>query len=216
MRTPDLIESLVADARPVRRLWPPAIRATCWLLLAVLVLGLAALAHGVRPDLALKLRQPMFAVGIAAAAMTGVLATAATFVASIPGRSRQWLLLPAPALVVWITTIGYGCLTDWVNVGPDGIWVGETARCFGTLVMVSGPLTCALLGMLRYVARLSPVPIAMCGSLAVAAMAATALSLLYPLDATFLILLWNFGTTLVFVGISGVAGQRLFDWLPPR
>ncbi|GCB05276.1 NrsF family protein [Ralstonia sp. SET104] len=216
MRTLDLIESLAADARPVRRLRPPVVRAASWLLLAMLVLALVALVHGVRPDLALKLRQPVFSVGVAAAALTGVLAAVATFVASIPGRSRRWLLLPAPALAVWVTTIGYGCLTDWVNIGPDGIWLGETARCFGTLVMVSVPLSGALLMMLRYVAWLSPAPVAMCGSLAIAALAAVALSILHPLDATALILLWNFGATLVLVGISGVCGQRLWDWLAPR
>jgi hypothetical protein len=216
MRTPDLIESLVADASPVRRLRPPIVRAACWLLLAVLVLAVVAAGHGVRADLALKLQQPVFTVGVMAAAATGVRAAVATFVASIPGRSRRWLLLPAPALATWITTIGYGCLTNWVSIGPDGISLGETARCFGTLVMVSLPLSAVLLLMLRYVARLSPAPVAMCGSLAVAAMTATALCLLHPLDATAMILLWNFGVALLFVGAGGMAGPRLFKRLAPR
>jgi hypothetical protein len=79
MRTPDLIESLVADASPVRRLRPPIVRAACWLLLAVLVLAVVAAGHGVRADLALKLQQPVFTVGVMAAAATGVLAAVATF-----------------------------------------------------------------------------------------------------------------------------------------
>jgi hypothetical protein len=73
-----------------------------------------------------------------------------------------------------------------------------------------------LLLMLRYVARLSPAPVAMCGSLAVAAMTATALCLLHPLDATAMILLWNFGVALLFVGAGGMAGPRLFNRLAPR
>jgi hypothetical protein len=39
-------------------------------------------------------------------------------------------LLPAPALVVWISNIGYGCLTDWVRIGPEGMSAGEAAQCF--------------------------------------------------------------------------------------
>ena len=163
--TSDVIESLVADARPVRRLRPPALRALCWLMLAALMLALVAVGHGVRPDLMLKLRQPVFTAGVVAALMTGVLAAMAAFIASVPGRSRWWLLLPAPALAAWISTIGYGCLTDWVSVGPEGISLGETARCFATLALTSIPLSLAMLIMLRYVARLSAAPVAMTGSL---------------------------------------------------
>src|SRR5437660_7811087 len=131
--TSDLIDALVADVKPVRRLRPPVVRASCWLLFAALLLALVAVGHGVRPDLMLKLRQPVFTTSVAAALMTGVLAAMASFIASVPGRSRRWLLLPAPALVVWISTIGYGCLTDWVSIGPGGMSLGETARCFATL-----------------------------------------------------------------------------------
>ena len=133
--TPDLIDLLVADAKPVRRLQPPAVRALYWLVFAALMLTLVAVGHGVRPDLMLKLHQPVFATSVVAALMTGVLAAMASFIASVPGRSRRWLLLPAPALAVWTSTIGYGCLTGWVSIGPDGMSLGETARCFATLAM---------------------------------------------------------------------------------
>ncbi len=216
MQTSDLIEALVADATPVRRLRPPAVRAAWWLLLAVLVLALAALHHGLRPDLALKLRQPVFVSGVAAAALTGVLAAIAAFIVSVPGRSQRWLLLPMPTLVVWFATIGYGCLTDWVRLGPGGISLGETASCFATLMLVGLPLSFALLIMLRHVARLYARPVAMCGSLAVAALTAAALSLLHPLDATVMILLWNFGVALVFLGVTSRYGDRLFAWVAPH
>jgi len=211
--TPDLIDSLVADAKPVRRLQPPAVRAVCWLLFAALMLALVAVGHGVRPDLMPKLHQPVFTTSVVAALTTGVLAAMASFIVSIPGRSRRWLLLPAPALAVWISTIGYGCLTNWVSIGPDGISLGETARCFATLAVTSVPLSLVMLIMLRHVAHLSPAPVAMTGSLAVSAMTAVALSLFHPLDATVLILLWNFGVAALFLAFSGLYGKRLFEWV---
>lgn len=211
--TSDWIDSLVADAKPVRRLRPPALRALCWLMLAALTLALVAVGHGVRPDLTAKLHQPVFAAGLAAALMTGILAAMASFMASVPGRSRRWLLLPAPALAAWISTIGYGCLTDWVSVGPEGLSLGETARCFATLALTSIPLSLLMLFMLRYITRLSPAPVAMMGSLAVAAMTAVALSLFHPLDATALILFWNFGVAALFLTFSGLYGKRLLEWL---
>ena len=214
--TSDLIDSLVADAKPVRRLRPPAMRALCWLLLATLILTLVALVHGVRPDLMVKLHQPVFVVGVASALTTAALASFASFMASVPGRSRGWLLLPAPAVVAWMTTIGYGCLTNWISIGPDGMSPGETARCFATLAITGIPLSLVMLIMLRYVARLSPNSVVMTGSLAVAAMTAVALSLLHPLDATVMILMWNFGVAAVLMVLSGLYGRRLFGWLRHR
>jgi hypothetical protein len=143
--TQKLIDELVAGASPVRRLRPPLVRALSWLALAGAILVLLAIGHGVRSDLAEHLRQPIFLVSIAAALATGVLAAIAAFMVSLPDRSQGWLLLPAPTLALWVGTIGYGCLTDWVAVGPDGVHLGETVRCFATLVLTSVPLAIALM-----------------------------------------------------------------------
>jgi hypothetical protein len=53
-----------------------------------------------------------------------------------------------------VSTIGYGCLTDWVSIGPEGVRFGEELRCFSILVLTSVPLTIALAVMLRYAAML--------------------------------------------------------------
>ena len=215
-RTSDLIDVLVADATPVRRLRPPAARAACWLLFATAVMLFVGIAHGVRADLALKLHQPVFVIGMVAAMATGILAALGAFIASVPGWSRRWLLLPIPASLVWVVTIGYGCLTNWVTIGPEGISIGETARCFATLVLVGTPLSLLTLVMLRHVVRLSPGPVIVVGSLAVAAMTAVALSILHPLDATAMILLWNFGVAALYLLLGGRYGQRLLGWVAPR
>jgi hypothetical protein len=214
--TPDLIESLVASAAPVRRLRPPLARAVGWLLFAALILALLAVSHGVRPDLELRLQQQVFIIGIAASLATGVLAAVASFIVSVPDRSRRWLLLPVPALLVWLTTVGYGCLTAWVSIGPDGISLGETARCFATLVLVGAPLSLALLVMLRFAALLAPTPVAIAGSLAVAAMTSTALSLFHPLDATAMILIWNLGTAALLMALGGLFGRKIFSCVAPH
>ncbi|MGC3028327.1 NrsF family protein [Burkholderia sp. DN3021] len=211
--TSELIESLVADSTPVRPLRRPLWRATGWLTFAALLLLAIAVAHGLRPDLSLKLHERAFVTGIAAAAATGILAAIGAFIASVPGRSLRWLLLPSPALFVWISTIGYGCLTNWVEIGPDGLSPGETARCFATLALTGVPLSLTLLIMLRHAARLAPVPVVMAGSVAVSAMTAVALSLYHPLDATMMILAWNVGLTIVLLIASASYGARLLRWV---
>lgn len=191
-------------------------RAACWLLLAAVVLTLLAINQGIRPDLVQRLLEPAFAVSMAAALSTGVLAAVAAFLVSLPDRSRLWVLLPVPALAVWLSNVGYQCLVEWVAIGPDGISLGEAARCFATLVLTSLPLSLAMLVMLRYAAPLRPTAATFTGSLAVAAITATALSLFHTIDATVMILMWNFGTAVLFVGLAGVFGRRMFRWVAPR
>ena len=214
--TPDLIESLATSVTPVRRLRPPLIRAGCWVLIALVILGLLAISEGIRPDLPLRLRHAGFAIGIGTSLLTGMCAAVAAFMLSLPDRSRLWLLLPAPALLAWLSTIGYQCLMDWIALDPSGIRLGETARCFATLVLTGLPLSLTMLVMLRYAGPLRPTATTLTGSLAVAAITATALSLFHQLDATVMILLWNLGTAAVFIGLASAFRRQIFSWVEPR
>lgn len=216
INTPDLIASLAANMKPVRRLRPPVTRAACWLLLAAVVLILLAVSQGIRPDLAQRLRDPTFAAGLMGSVSTGVLAAVAAFMLSLPDRSRLWSLLPGPAVAIWLSNIGYQCFSQWIAIGPDGISFGEAARCFATLVLTSLPLSLAMLVMLRYAAPLRPTAVTFMGSLAVAAITAAALSLFHVIDASLMILMWNVGTAALFVGLGGLFGRRMFQWVAPR
>lgn len=210
--TPELIAALAANAMPVRRLRHPLVRASSWLLLAAFVVALLTVSQGLRPDLAQRLEQPTFVIGIMAALLTGVLAAIASCLISVPDRSRLWGLLPVPALLAWVSTIGYGCLAGWIGFGPDGMRLSEVARCFATLLLTSVPLSVAMLVMLRHAAALNPRSVATMGGLGVAAITAFALSLFHDLDATVMILVWNFGTVFVIVGTFGVLGRKVFTW----
>lgn len=216
IKTPDLIATLASNMEPVRRLRPPAIRALCWLLLAAVLLALIAVSQGIRPDLAQRLRDPIFAVSMAASLLTGISAAIAAFELSLPDRSRLWLLLPLPAVVLWLSNIGYQCLVQWISVNPDGISLGEAADCLATLVLTSLPLSLTMLVMLRYAAPLRPTVTTLMGSLAVAAITATALSLFHVIDATMMILMWNLGTAVLLMGLGGLFGRRMFRWVAPR
>ena len=214
--TPDLIESLAANLKPVRRLRPPVMRAACWLLLAALVVALLAVSQGIRPDLAQRLHDPAFVGGMTGAALTGVLAAIAAFLVSLPDRSRLWLILPAPAVTIWLSNIGYQCLTQWISMDPNGVSLGETSRCLATLVLTSLPLSLAMLVMLRYAAPLRPTAVTFMGSLSVAAITAMALSLFHAGDATLMIIMFNIGTAPMFVGLGSLFGRRIFEWIAPH
>jgi hypothetical protein len=213
--TPDLIDALVECATPVRRLRPPLVRALLWVAFAGFVVALQAVMHGIRADLAERLHEPVFMLSVTAALATGILAAVASFAISLPDRSRWWLLLPVPTLAVWIATIGYGCLADWVSIGPDGILFDE-AGCFAMLLLTGLPLSVALMVMLRYAALLRSSAVVMTGALAVAAVTAAALSLVHEHNASALILTWNLGTAALIGGLAGLFGPRTFRWVASR
>jgi hypothetical protein len=179
---------------------------------AAIVLGLIAIAHGVRSDFSECLRQPLFVFGMLGALATGILAAVASFRISIPDSSRMWILLPLPALALWVSSIGYGCFTDWVSMGPDGIRLGEAVRCFTTLLITSVPLSIAMLVMLRYAALLRPMEVGVMGGLAVAAVTAFALSLFHDLDATVMILVWNLGAAALIATLGSLFGRSMLTW----
>ncbi|MFT0860418.1 NrsF family protein [Ancylobacter sp. G4_0304] len=209
MDTADLIRSLATNALPVRRLRPPLVRAVGWLLLAGTIMGLMTISHGVRPQFAERMQDAVFAINMISSLITGALATIATFFASLPDRSRRWLLLPVPALVVWLSTIGYQCFAGWVPVPPGAITVEAASGCLATLILTSLPLSLLMLAMLRYTAALRPISVILMGSLAVSAITATALSMFHPLDATAMILGWNLGTAVLFLAGAAVFSRTI-------
>ncbi len=214
MDTADLIHSLATNVAPVRRLRPPLVRAGLWLLLAAVIMGLMTLSHGLRPQFAERMQDATFATGMLASLLTGVLATVAAFMLSLPDRSRLWLLLPAPPLVVWLANIGYQCFAGWVSLPPGAVTVQAASSCLATLVLTSLPLSLAMLVMLRHAALVRPVPVIMVGSVAVSAITSTALSMFHPLDATVMVLGWNLGTAALFTGLAALFGRR-FQGLGP-
>ena len=208
--TPDLIDELCTGLKPVRRLRPPLLRTALWLLLAATIVALLAAFRGTRTDLLLLLQAPAFAAAFAGSLLTGALSAVAAFQLSLPDRPRLWLLLSAPPLVLWLSTIGYGCLTDWVSLGPDGLRLGSTLECFATLLLVSLPAAAALALMLRSTAWIDPTPVAISGGLAVGGIAASAMTLLHDLDATLMVLVWTLGATALIAALGGLLGRRIF------
>jgi len=214
--TSDLIDLLAGSVTPVRRLRPPFLRAALWLSLAAGVLGLLCIAHGLRTDISLRLREPVFVASMIGALATAILAAMASFKLSLPDSSRWWLALPLPALAVWVSSIGYGCLTNWVRIDPEGIHMGEAAGCFATLLLTSVPLSIAMLVMLRHAALLRPTAVAAIGGLAIAAMTSFTLSLIHDLDAKIMILLWNLGSATLIAGLASAFGRPALTWVAAR
>jgi len=208
LSTDGLIERLVADAGPVRRLRPPAIRAFLWLTTVGAVIALIIYLFA---DLGTFLRRTgdaKLTTELIATLATGIAATLAAFQLSLPDRSPRWAFLAVPPLAVWIATSGYGCYRHWLSFGPGGWEIGESANCFVFILAAGVPLGASLLFLLRRAAPLAPIPVAAAGGLAVAAIAAFALQFFHPFDVTFMDLGVHL-TAVALVILAMIAAERL-------
>ena len=213
--TSELIETLVADARPVRRLRPPLVRAALWLVIATLILVAVALLHGVREDLPMRLGGLGLDAASAASLLTGALAVVAVFMVCQPDRSSRWLWLPVPAALLWASTLGYDCLINWVAMrGSPRLSVA--LECLTLVTAVSAPLLASLLVMVRHALLVRPVEVTVMSCLAVAAIATSIHMLFHTHDASVLILAWNVGTLLLLLGVGRLIAPILSTLAAPR
>ena len=212
MNTDDLIGRLAADLHPVQRLAPPLVRAAGWIGFAVLVVAICVAVLGPRHDLMERLSRPHEVAQLVFALATGVLAAIAAFELSLPDRSSRWALLPLPTAGAWVGSLGLGCLADVEREGPQALVLGTSWGCLRFIVMMGVPLALALVWMLRHAGPIRPVPVAVLGGLAGAAISAVGLSLFHHLDAAAMVLAWHGGSTvlvvLAFVAIGRIWGDR--------
>ena len=184
--THELIDRLAADAAPVRRLRPPALRACLWLAGYLAVVGGLIWASNAIPAMMETLQEPRFALEIAAILLTGVGAIFAAFFLSLPDRSRLWGVLPIFPLGLWLLLSGYGCYAHWLEYGPSGWSLGQSWNCFGFIVGLGIPTGLALHAVLRRANPLDPIPVLVTGGLGAAGLTAAALQFFHPFDTTFL------------------------------
>jgi hypothetical protein len=182
--TPELIDALAADAKPVRRLRPPLARAGLWLGGFVAIVAAVTWATGSWPLMIERLRLTRFAVEMSATFLTGIAAVIAAFALSLPDRSRFWMALPLPPLVLWLASSGYGCYENWITDGPQGWRLGRSSDCFIFILTMGIPVAVALYLALRRALPLDPLRVTAVGGLGVAALAAATLQFYHPFDVT--------------------------------
>lgn len=202
-----LIESLVASIEPVRRLRPPAVRATLWLLAVMAFGAITILILSDLPLFARRARDPKLDLELVGTFLTGIAAVVAAFHLSLPDRSPLWVLLPVPWLALWIASSGYSCYRHWISFGPDGWGIGESADCFRFILAAGVPLGVGLLMLLRRSRPLAPARVAAVGGLGVAALAAFLLQFFHPFDVTFMDLSVHLVAVGIVVAVSTIAGS---------
>jgi hypothetical protein len=191
------------SARPALP-WPPAVHAILWLDGVLVVAALLALA-GMPPELAQLTSEEASSwtwLAFVGAGLTAVSAALCAFGLGTPGRSHAWMLLPVPALVLWIAGSAMGCVDGAAASGPDAAGAG---RCLGFLMMISAPLLVLVFFMLWRAAARMPVRMLAMGALATAGAAASLLALVHPHDMSLIDLGAHAVAVAVVLAVSALA-----------
>ncbi|MGO9452267.1 MAG: NrsF family protein [Candidatus Binataceae bacterium] len=199
-----LVENLVAELRPVRRLWPISARLGLWTALEICVL-IFLIRHGDRTDLAQQLRNPWYIFGVAGFAATGVIGAALALRAAVPGREPRateigllMVLAVASALLLLRQPVD-------ANV-PLGNFVDTGLPCaLGIAIFAALPW----LALLWAVRRGAPLTAGLDGALIGAAAFLFSFALMRvncPIDDGLHLFVWHFLPALAGTALSACAG----------
>lgn len=213
MDTDRLISCLTEDADPVRRLPSPWIRTALWFAIAIPYVAVIVMVMTPRDDLAVKFSDYRFLVEQIAALCTAIGAAIAAFQSIVPGYNRRCLLLPLVPLMVWLASLGQGCVAMWMR-GDALLGFTSDFVCIPAVALVGTLPAATMVLMLRKGAPLWPHASAALGGLAAAGLGNFGLRLFHSQDASLMVLVWQMGTVFMLTVLCGWAGRLFLDWRP--
>ncbi|TAM08549.1 MAG: DUF1109 domain-containing protein [Paraburkholderia sp.] len=200
MDTYTLIDALVADLRPVRRLFPPTLRLLGWLAVSIPAVAAVVALQGVRSDLAIRLTEPTFLIEQVTTMATALVAGWAALGGCIPGTARWKLWTPVVPLSAWILSLGHQCWSEWIGVGAAGMLFRPDWMCLPNIASIGTLPAIAIVIAIRRGAGLTSAPV-LWGSLAAAALANAGLRLFHAEDAALMVIVWQFGSVVFFTSV---------------
>ena len=211
MKTEQLIQALVADARPVQRLAKASTRCARWLSLALALVVVGATRGGLRPDLAEKARNAVFLLENAALLSVFFLAARSAFELSVPQEQRPLATfsLPLLAFLLWLALV--------LVRSQSGVGVGEfelaarTGRACVWRILGLGLLPAlACWAMLRRAAPLAPGWAGLFLSLSAFSLAALGTQTLCASDGPLHVFWWHCLPVLVLGLVGSCLGRAGF------
>lgn len=213
-----LVRALSADLTPVRRLAPPRLRVLFWLAIVCAVGVALAAVSDVEAVVRRLAAAPDLWLAATGSALTAGLSGFAAFQLGVPDRARSWALLPLPALLLWISASGLGCLRSWSVPDTHTASLGESGVCLVFILGLSLPLSLLLIKGVRRGYSLHPNLTLIMGGLACASAAATLLNFIHPYDSALTDLAVHAFAVSVFILMNTLFGSRILtskkEWIP--
>lgn len=203
--TDQLIERLVADASPVRRLIDPRRRAALWVALALVCVALGVAYVGVRSDIGGALTFVPFLLRIALLAATMWLSVVAALRLAVPGADpRAWTRWWPLVLLGAVIAVTAGELVVVSLVGDAGRPM-QAWRCVRKLTFVGAVPVVAAMFLIRRAAPLDPVWTALLSLVAAGAAGALTSELACPISLPMHVMLWHLLPIAVYAALGAAA-----------
>lgn len=177
--TDKLIEDLATNAKPVKPLASPFLRAGA--LVAGLLAAMAALAAfgGQITDTLAHLASMPFTLDLGGALLAGIGAIVAAVMLSIPGRPQAWAYLPLPGLALWLAGGAFECYEQVADLGYAPTSMFASRDCFLFIVTAGLPAAAAAYIFLRRHLSIDAVSVTALATLGSALLAAALLQFVH-------------------------------------
>jgi hypothetical protein len=198
-----LIERLVLELKPVKRLRSPLRRTIQFACVAMAATVVAVSLGSFRADLALKLRNPAYLAESGALFVLFGAATLAALRSAVPGVRLGWASwLAGAAGGAWLLIVGAHYLAT-----PDALELASGLACFRRTLALSALPAGVLLAMMR---RAAPVDAGISGSLTMVASGALAVlgtRVLCAKDDATHVLAWHLAPVAAFALLGWFVGR---------
>ena len=199
-----LVDRMIADLRPVRRIWPLSVRLALWIALEVAVL-LLIVGHTPRADLAQQVRDPWYLVGVGIFALAGVIGASFALRAAVPGREPR--AMEIGFLLVLTVASAFLLLHEPFNASLSvGKFIATGLPCALGIMMFAALPWFALLWAVKRAAPLSP---GLDGALIGAAAFLCSFALMRvdcPIDEGLHLFMWHFLPAVGGIALSAFVG----------
>jgi len=178
--TSALIERLTSQAVPIKPLLSPWLRAAALLVPVLGLMTAIALASGNPTRVTDHFSDPVFTLALAGSLLTGIFASVAAFMLSVPGRTESWMWLPAAPGMIWLTASTVQCYRHVEEYGIHDYSPFASADCFVFILMAGTPIAVATHFLLRRALPTNLIGVTALAGLAAAALAAALLAFFHP------------------------------------
>ncbi len=204
--TESLVDDLVADLEPVKRVWSPATHLGFWLAIELLAFGLIA-SLALRADVKDQLANPLFLVEMTLLIAAGGMSAGMALLAAVPGREpgRKAVAL-AVALLLGSLLAVHQEMPGAAHALAQAPWGMQCA--LETIAMAIVPWL-ALLWFARGGASLTPIVSGGFAGLAAFLLAAATMRVVCPVDHFWHLMLWHLVPVALGLGTSCLLGLLL-------
>ncbi len=177
--TEKLIDELSRDAKPVKPLASPVLRATALLTAIIAAMAAYAAFGGHVSETIAQLSNTLFALELVGALIAGIGAIVAAVMLSVPGRPQAWAYLPLPGIILWLVGGGLECYRQVGELGYVPTSIFTSSNCFIFIMTVGVPTAAATYVFLRRHLAVDAVRVMAMATLGAALLAATLLQFVH-------------------------------------